>query len=480
MSELNRIAIVGSTGYVGGLLTKALLDAAQAPICISRRKPEKLTDSGEWRHGDVLSAESLETALKGIDVAYYLVHGLADEGDFADLERRGAKNFVKAAEVAGIRRIVYLGALARGDDDEQSAHIASRHLVGRILRGSRIPTTEFRASVIIGVGSMPFEAIRALVERLPVMVTPKWVRYPVQPIAATDIVRYLLAAAADDGDRDYVYEVGGSDRVRYKDLMAKYAEARGLRRLMIPVPVITPRLSSLWLKLITPANYKIGRRIVDSAAHNSFVADTSAEERFRVTPMSASDAIVTALREEKQNLDFLETSLDASSSGDFLKIASGTTFVDSRAFAINASPDDAFEAVKRIGGDNTWYWADWLWRLRGSMDRMIGGVGMRRRPGALRSFKLGDSIDFWRVERYEPGKRLTLKAEMKLPGDAWLDLKVVPHGDRSTLIQTSAFDHRGLPGLLYWYGLYPLHTLIFRNLGRELAVRADSNMNTKL
>ncbi|NQW16058.1 MAG: DUF2867 domain-containing protein [Chloroflexi bacterium] len=278
----------------------------------------------------------------------------------------------------------------------------------------------------------------------------------------------------DGGGESQIYEIGGADRVTYRDLLAGYASVRGLRRLMIPVPVITPRLSSLWLRLITPANYKIGRRIVESAAHDSVVAEDFAERRFHMEPMSASRAISTALADERANLEFLDSSPDGIGANTTRKITTGTTFVEQRVFDLDARPGKAFETVCDIGGENTWYWGDWLWKLRGALDRLVGGVGMRRRGGRERQIRTGDTVDFWRVERYEPGHRLTLRAEMKLPGDAWLDLRVIPNGDGSRLLQTSAFDHRGLPGLIYWYGLYPLHALVFRNLGRGIAARVNS------
>ena len=469
-----QIAIVGATGYVGRLLTKALLDAGRSPICISRRKPAQLSDQAEWRHGDVMVKESLEASLQGVDVAYYLVHALADDGNFEEMERVGATNFSNASEAVGIKRTIYLGALAQEDEDRVTSHIASRHSVGKILRDSTVPATELRASVIIGAGSMPFEAIRALVERLPIMVTPRWVGYPVQPIGERDLVKYLLRAASDLTIDNHVYEIGGSDRVTYRDLLADYAKARGLRRLMVPVPVITPRLSSLWLRLITPANYRIGRRIVDSVAHDSVVSSDLAEQRFNVKPMSSNEAVSVALVDERESLEFLDSDADMGAPGSVRKVTAGTIFIEQRSFRLNASPERAFEAVRNIGGENTWYWGDWLWRLRGAMDRAIGG-GMRRDSGTVRNPRVGERLDFWRVERYDPGKRLTLRAEMKLPGDAWLDLQIVPDGANSRLLQTAAFDHRGLPGLIYWYGLQPLHSLVFRNLGRGLAERVSSD-----
>jgi len=301
VSASHQIAIVGATGYVGGLLTEALIQADESPVCVSRRRPKRLSERAKWRHGDVMDRESLASALKGIDVAYYLVHALGDPGNFAELEQQGANNFTIAAEAAGVRRIIYLGALAQ-EEGGLSPHIASRHAVGEILRSSTVPTIEFRASIILGAGSMPFEAIRVLVERLPMMVTPRWVRNPVQPIAARDLANYLLAAAEEESTENHIYEIGGSDQVTYRDLLAGYAKARGLRRVMIPVPLITPRLSSLWLRLITPATYRIGRRIVASALHDSVVASDRAERRFKIRPMSASVAISTALADERDRL----------------------------------------------------------------------------------------------------------------------------------------------------------------------------------
>lgn len=467
------LALTGSTGYVGGMLIEPLARLASEVRCISRR-PGVMKDlpfNAVTRQADTNDPESLKLALSGADVAYYLVHSLGENDNYVELEARSARNFAESAATAGIRRIIYLGALAQSDLSHTSAHIESRNRVGEILGSTGVPVTEFRAPVIIGAGSMPFEVIRALVERLPVMVTPRWVKMKLQPIAAMDLVRYLTMALEDESDKSHVYEIGGSDVTDYAELMHTYARERGLRRFMVPVPVITPRLSSLWLKLVTPAHYRIGRRIVDSAAHSSIVRDTSALKDFAFRPVSFREAVHDALANEDANLNFLDRSINPSASVEKMRI--GNKFVERRRKSISATHGDVFDAVAAIGGTNGWLWGDWLWRLRGTMDRLAGGPGLRRRNLATRPV-VGKTLDFWTVERFELN-RLTLRADMKLPGAAWLDLSVREISGLVFIEQTAVFDPRGLLGIIYWFALYPLHSLVFTGMLRNMANRIEKN-----
>ena len=466
--KLGRVALTGASGYVGSLLIEPLAKLCAELRCITRN-PDHFDDSGlpENAHAvqaDVTDLDSLLSALSGCDVAYYLVHSLADTDDFMQAESDAASTFAKAAAEAGIKRIIYLGALAQTEPGETSPHIESRWRVGEILRSTGVPVTEFRAPVVIGVGSMPFEAVRALVERLPVMITPRWVRMPVQPIAAADITRYLVLAAQETREDSHVYEIGGADVTTYSGLMHAYARARGLKRLMVPVPVITPRLSSMWLKLVTPTHYGIGKRIVDSAAHGSTVADNSALEAFPVKPMGLEKAIKDALGAEKRNLKFIDAL--PRGSGNTQKGRVGTKIVERRSIVVNADEEQAHGTVQSVGGANGWFWGTWLWKLRGALDRIVGGPGMR---SGLTEYppELGGIVDFWVVERITHD-RLTLRAEMKLPGDAWLDLAVRTVGDETRIEQTAAFDPKGLLGIAYWYALYPLHSLVFQGMLRGL------------
>ncbi len=470
------IALTGATGYVGGLLIRPLASQASELRCITRdasRLARGLPERTRPVEADVADSASITAALSSADIAFYMVHSLGEGRDFAEREAEAARCFADAAARTGVKRIIYLGALAQDDAGHTSAHIQSRHSVGEILRSTGVPVTEFRASVVIGAGSMPFEAIRALVERLPVMVTPRWVRMPVQPIAARDLVSYLLASMAEVSDASHVYEIGARDVTTYSELMRAYARIRGLKRLMVPVPVITPRLSSLWLKLVTPAHYRIGKNIVDSTAHSSVVADHSALKAFDIAPMSIENAIKSALEEENRELAFLDELNGRENGVERRRI--GTKFVERRQIEVDAAESDATDVIFRIGGENGWFWGDRLWRLRGGMDRVVGGPGLRTdqteyppEPGAV--------LDFWTVLRAGP-ERLTLKADMRLPGEAWLDLRASTEHGRTSIVQTAAFDPRGVFGIAYWFGLYPLHSLVFGGMlkGMRRAIERDSS-----
>ncbi len=343
--------------------------------------------------------------------------------------------------------------------------------MGQILRESGVPVIEFRASIVIGSGSLSFEMIRALVERLPVMITPKWVRIIAQPIAIQDLVAYLVASVDLEGDDHRTYEIGGSERVSYAQLMEEYARQRGLRRLMIPVPVLTPRLSSLWLGLVTPLYARVGRKLIESITHETVVRDDRASKDFSVRPMGVRAAIATALEREDQEFaqtrwsDALSSSgLESGMSEGYGGIRFGRRLVDSRKARVAVPQEAAFAPIRRIGGRTGWYAFDWLWRLRGFLDLLLGGVGVRRGRPDPESLSVGDTLDWWRVEALESDRRLLLRAEMKLPGRAWLEFEVAPGDEGSEIQQTAIFDPMGLLGLAYWYAIYPLHAVIFRGM----------------
>jgi uncharacterized protein YbjT (DUF2867 family) len=427
--------------------------------------------------GDVLDQASLRRAMQGVDVAYYLVHAMAAAGDFRTRDREAAGNFARAARDAGVGRIVYLGGLGH-EDDNLSPHLASRHEVGVILRGSGVPTVELRASIIIGSGSLSFELIRALVERLPVMITPRWVSSKAQPIAVEDVIAYLDLARHVPIAEQQVVEIGGADQVSYGEIMREYARQRGLRRLMIPVPLLTPRLSSLWLGLVTPLYARIGKSLIDSVRHDTVVRDAGAHPMFPIRPRGIREAIARALVHE--DAAFAQTRwVDALSSqrasGRRQESPGGPRIVDSRVITVKVPPPDAFAPIRRIGGQVGWYAADWLWRLRGFLDLLVGGPGSRRGRRDPESVRVGDAVDFWRVEAFEPDRLLRLAAEMHLPGRAWLQFEVEPEGDGSVVRQTAIFDARGAAGLLYWYLLYPLHVLVFRGMLRGIARAAEKS-----
>lgn len=445
--------------------------------CLARR-PEflrpRVASATEVVEGDVLDLDSLRVALQGVDVAYYLVHSMGSRGDFEEEDRRAAENFAIASREAGVRRVIYLGGLGR--EPGLSRHLRSRHEVGRVLRESGVPTVEFRASIIIGSGSLSFEMIRALVEKLPVMITPRWVSEPSQPLAIEDLISYLVEALDVGLTESAIYEIGGADRVSYIQIMKEYARQRGLKRLMIRVPVLSPRLSSLWLGLVTPLYARVGRELIDSVRNATVVNDEAASRAFSVRPRGIGAAIERALAHEDR--EFAETRWsDALSSGatsNWGGAKYGSRIVDSRTASTSVSPAAAFRPIRRIGGNVGWYFGDHLWRLRGFLDLLVGGVGVRRGRRDPDQLVPGDTVDFWRVETYEPNTLLRLYAEMKLPGRAWLQFEVHPGEDGSTVRQTAIFDPLGLAGLLYWYGLYPIHRLVFSGMLRGIVRAIES------
>lgn len=473
-----RVLLTGVTGYVGGRLLRELESRGHRVRCLAREPSLLAQRAGaatEVVAGDLLAPDTLPPACAGIDAAFYLVHSMGARGSFERADREAAENFGAAARAAGVRRIVYLGGL--GDQTAQlSPHLRSRHQVGEILRASGVPVVELRASIVIGSGSLSFEMIRALVEHLPVMITPRWVSVPAQPIAIADLLAYLLAALDVEVVRSAIFEIGGRDVVSYGDLMREYARQRGLRRMMLPVPLLTPWLSSLWLGLVTPLYARVGRRLVDSIRHPTVVRDAAARRAFAIEPMGVAEAIASALRNEDREVAETRWS-------DALGVAGapqpgpggvrvGRRFVDSRAVRVATTPAAAFAPIRRIGGVRGWYAFDALWRLRSAIDVLAGGVGLRRGRPHPEQLRVGDTLDWWRVEAYEPDRRLRLVAEMKLPGRAWLEFEVTPATGGAEIRQTAIFDPSGVAGLLYWYGIQPLHALVFRGMLAGIAEAA--------
>ncbi len=445
--------------------------------CLSRR-PEylrpRVAETTEVVHGDVLQPESMEPALAGVDTVYYLVHSMSSSRPFDEADRAAALSFGTAAREAGVRKVIYLGGLGRGD---LSPHLASRQEVGEILRASGVPTIELRASIVIGSGSASFEMIRALVEKLPVMVTPRWVRVRAQPIAIEDVLAYLLEALEREPDGGELYEIGGADRVTYLELMQEYASQRGLRRTMIPVPVLTPRLSSLWLWLVTPVYAGVGRKLVDSLRNETVVEDDTALEVFSVRPRGVRDAIARALAFEDREIAETRWSDEAfAERAPYGGVRHGSHLVDSRSTTVSVPAARAFAPIQAIGGETGWYKGAFLWRLRGLLDVLVGGPGLRRGRRDPVRLEVGDTLDFWRVETFEQDRLLRLSAEMKVPGRAWLQFEVTPdeHGSGSVISQTAIFDASGLFGLVYWYALWPFHGYIFGGMLENLAAAAST------
>lgn len=448
------ILITGATGYIGGRLLRRFEEGGRRVRCLVRR-PQRLAGktapSTELIDGDCLDEASLRRAVAGVDTAYYLIHSMAAGADFAAVDARAAELFGRAAARAGVRRIVYLGGLA-DDTAPLSAHLKSRAQTGDVLRASGVPVVEFRASIVIGAGSLSFEMIRALVERLPVMVCPRWVATLTQPIAIEDVLAYLAAALDLSEGGHQTFEIGGPDVVSYGDMMREYARQRGLRRLLLPVPLLTPRLSGLWLALVTPAHARVGRALVEGLRNSTIVRSNAARTRFDIEPRPFAGALSQAI----------EAGADA------------RRRVDTRGIVVDAPPSQAFAPIRCIGGATGWYFGDPLWQLRGIVDTWMGGAGMKRGRRDGETCVTGDVIDGWTVDTYEPDKRLRLTADLKLPGRGWLEFEITPldGGRRSFIRQTATFDPRGLLGPLYWYALLPVHNVMFDGMLKHIARRA--------
>lgn len=477
------VLLTGATGYIGGLLLPRLQARAHRVRCLARR-PERLRGrvrpETEIVAGDCLDEESLRGAMDGIDVAFYLVHSMAGSASFEVTDLEAARHFGVAAARAGVRRIVYLGGL--GDDrDDLSPHLRSRRETGHVLRASGVPVVELRCSIVIGAGSLSFEMVRALVERLPVMLCPKWVSVKAQPIGIDDVLAYLVAAAESEDEPGVVCEIGGPDIVSYGDVMHEYARQRGLRRWLVPVPVLTPRLSSLWLRLVTPLYSHVGRWLIDGMRNRTVVDDPRPASRYGMQPRGLVQAVAEAIRQRGERTETLLAECCSPWSQDvWAALRDSGCLLDTREAEVPVDPARAFVAVRTIGGKNGWYFANLLWRLRGLMDVAVGGTGLRRGRRDPDTCRVGDALDFWHVVAFENDRRLTLGADMKLPGRAWLQFDVVPgDGGTARIRQTALFDPRGVFGLIYWAALLPVHAFIFRGMLRRLAARATRTPSPK-
>ena len=477
------VLVTGATGYIGGRLVPELLDAGHEVRCLVR-SPAKLADVA-WRErvsvvqGEIGDADALAEAMRGADIAYYLVHSMGGDADFAATDRRHAETFAAAAaRTEGLGRIVYLGGLGR-DGDDLSHHLASRHEVGRILAIGPVPVTELRAAVIIGSGSASFEMLRNLVEVLPAMVTPRWVDTRVQPIAIRDVLHALVASLDHPDAAGQVIEVGGPDVLTYREMMHTYADVAGLRRrIIVPVPVLSPSLSSRWVGLVTPLPGDLARPLVESLVNEVVVTQPSVDLFGDRAPVSFRTALELALR-RIEDVDVRTRWSDAEFPGrtpaDPLPSdpgwSGGTVLSDVQTTTVDAPAEAVFGAAAGIGGERGWYVADALWSLRGIADKAVGGPGMRRGRRDPDRLRVGDALDFWRVEAHTPPSLLRLHAEMRLPGEAWLEWSLDEQDGMTTLTQRAIFVPRGLFGRLYWYAVAPFHVLIFKRLAEQIAVR---------
>jgi len=477
------VFVTGATGYIGGRLVPRLLDAGYRVRCLARsaRKLRERAwaerDGVEIVAGDAGDAGLLAASLRGCGAAYYLVHSMqAAAGEYARRDRHLAEGFGRAAAAAGVQRIVYLGGLGE-TGAELSEHLTSRREVEAALEASGVPVTTLRAAMILGSGSASFEILRYLVERLPVMVTPRWVDTRCQPIAVRDVLHYLLACLTAPATTGRALDIGGADVRTYRELMQLMAASLGLgRRLILPVPVLTPRLSSLWIHLVTPVSREIARPLAEGL-RNPVVCRTDAARRLMPhAPLDAKTAIEAAVGSLRRH--GVETSWsDAGPIPGDPDWAGGTAFVDRRECVVEADGDPVFAAVCRIGGGHGWYAADALWHVRGWLDRLAGGPGLRRGRRDPERVGYGDALDFWRVADIEPGRRLRLRAEMRLPGEAELEFLLEPvSGGATRLVQTARFAPRGLLGLLYWYAVTPLHAPVFKGMLAGIRREAEAGV----
>jgi len=476
------LLVTGATGYIGGRLVPHLLQAGYR-VRVVVRDPARLQgrswlDQVEIVQGDLLNPATLPAALQGVSVAFYLVHSMSGSADFEQRDIQAASDFAKAAHQQGVQRIIYLGGLGNPQSD-LSPHLRSRQETGEALRRAGVPVTEFRAAVIVGSGSLSFEMIRNLTERIPVMVCPRWVFTRTQPVAIQDVLAYLTAALSEPQSAGKIIEIGGADVLTYGDMMLGYARARGLRRSLLPVPVLTPRLSSYWVHWMTPVPASIARPLIEGLRNEVIVREDTARQLFpHIQPLDYQSAVENALSDlQAGKVESTWSDALASSQGSVRPVILTShegMIIERRQRLVQASPQAVYSVFSHLGGEYGWLYWNWAWQLRGLADRVIGGVGLRRGRRDPDELRPGDALDFWRVEEVQPGRLLRLRAEMKLPGQAWLQFEVIPQQAACRVTQTAFFAPKGLLGLVYWYGLYPMHRLIFSGMIQQLARRAET------
>ncbi|MFF5972920.1 SDR family oxidoreductase [Streptomyces sp. NPDC012769] len=482
--------VTGAGGYIGGRLVPELLDAGYRVRCLARTpahlQDHPWADRVEIVRGDVTDAESLRPALDGADIGYYLVHSMGSGTRFEETDRRAARTFAAEARRAGLRRIVYLGGLTPRDVPEErlSPHLRSRAEVGRILLDSGVPTTVLKAAVVIGSGSASFEMLRYLTERLPVMVTPSWVGTRVQPIAVRDVLRCLVGSAAMAPEVNRSFDIGGPDILTYREMMIRYAAvARLPRRLIVSVPMLTPRLSSQWIGLVTPVPASLARPLAESLRYEVVCAEHDIRA-FVPDPPGGALPFDRALELALQRVQDAQVTTRWSSASlpgapsDPLPTdpdwAGGSLYADERSRTVDTDPARLWRVIEGVGGENGWYSFPLAWAVRGWLDRLVGGVGLRRGRRDAQRLRVGDALDFWRVEEIERGRLLRLRAEMRLPGLAWLEMRAErDDAGRTRYHQRALFHPRGLAGQLYWWSVSPFHAVVFGGMARNIARTAE-------
>lgn len=482
MAKSDLILVTGATGYVGGRLVPKLLEAGYRVRCMAR-DPGRL-EGRPWRgqvevvKGDALDKDSVVAAMQGVSVAYYLIHGMQGGKLDARRDMNAARHFAEAAEEVGIERIIYLGELVN-TTDYLSPYLRARHETGYILRwNGRVPVTEFRAGMIVGSGSVLFEMVRYLSEREPIFFCPRWFFSMAQPIAIRDVLSYLVEALETPRSKGKMIEIGGATRLTYADMLFAYAKERGLKRFLIPSPVYAPVLSAYWVHMITPIHWRVILPLIEGLRAELVVHDDLAKELFpQIKPLDFQTATYLALRRVK--IDKVETSwADAlvTTAGDvkpYIFTVEEGLMIERRQRIVDLQPDAVFRAYTGIGGERGWLYMDWAWAMRGWLDKLVGGVGLRRGRRHPDEIHVGESLDFWRVEALETNRLMRLRAEMKVPGEAWLQFESILQENGNTLLTVNAyFDVHGVTGLLYWYAMYPFHKFIFDGLTSRLASRA--------